>query len=79
MISDDYGATAEGKVVVDVRLDDANNEPDARNDFGATTVGTPARIDLLDNDTDPDSDAALRRQPADARAPGGPDHRLARG
>ena len=57
VISDDYGATAEGKVVVDVRLDDANNEPDARNDFGATTVGTPARIDLLDNDTDPDSDA----------------------
>ena len=39
-----------------VRLEDANNEPDARNDAGVTVVGKPIRLDVLDNDTDPDND-----------------------
>ena len=41
VVSDDFAATAEGKVVVSVRLRDANNEPDARNDAGVTVVGRP--------------------------------------
>ncbi len=56
VVSDDFGATDEGKVVVSVRLKDANNEPDARNDAGITVVGKPVRIDVLHNDTDPDND-----------------------
>lgn len=56
VVSDDFGATAEGDVVVDVRLEDANNEPDARNDAGVTTVGKPVRLDVINNDTDPDND-----------------------
>ena len=55
-MSDDFTATAEGKVVVSVRLKDANNEPDARNDAGVTVVGKPVRLDVLHNDTDPDND-----------------------
>ena len=39
-----------------VRLEDANNEPDARNDAGVTVVAKPIRLDVLDNDTDPDND-----------------------
>ncbi len=56
VVSDDFAATDEGKVVVSVRLKDANNEPDARNDAGVTVVGKPVRIDVLHNDTDPDND-----------------------
>jgi large repetitive protein len=56
VVSDDFAATAEGKVVVSVRLKDANNEPDARNDAGVTVVGKPVRLDVLHNDTDPDND-----------------------
>jgi hypothetical protein len=56
VVSDDFGATAEGRVVVSVRLQDANNEPDARNDAGVTVVGKPVRLDVLHNDTDPDND-----------------------
>lgn len=55
-VSDDFGATDEGTVVVAVRLEDANNEPDARNDAGVTVVGKPVRLDVLANDTDPDND-----------------------
>lgn len=55
-VSDDFGATDEGTVIVSVRLEDANNEPDARNDAAATVVGKPVRIDVLANDTDPDND-----------------------
>ena len=36
--------------------EDANNEPDARNDAGVTVVGKPIRLDVLANDTDPDND-----------------------
>ena len=56
VVSDDFAATDEGKVVVSVRLKDANNEPDARNDAGVTVVGKPVRLDVLHNDTDPDND-----------------------
>jgi large repetitive protein len=56
VVSDDFAATDEGKVVVSVRLKDANNEPDARNDAGVTVVDKPVRIDVLHNDTDPDND-----------------------
>ena len=43
-------------MIVSVRLDDANNEPDARNDAGVTVVGKPVRLNVLANDTDPDND-----------------------
>ena len=43
-------------MIVSVRLEDANNEPDARNDAGVTVVGKPIRLDVLANDTDPDDD-----------------------
>jgi len=46
----------EGTVVVSVRLQDANNEPDARNDAAVTVVGKPVRLNVLANDTDPDDD-----------------------
>ena len=39
-----------------VRLQDANNEPDARNDAGVTVVGKPVPLNVLANDTDPDND-----------------------
>jgi hypothetical protein len=55
-VSDDFGATDDGTVIVSVRLEDANNEPDARNDAGVTVVGKPIRLDVLANDTDPDND-----------------------
>ncbi len=55
-VSDDFGATDDGTVIVSVRLADANNEPDARNDSGVTVVGKPVRMDVLANDTDPDDD-----------------------
>jgi len=55
-VSDDFGATDEGTVIVSVRLEDANNEPDARNDAAATVVGKPVRLNVLANDTDPDND-----------------------
>ena len=55
-VSDDFGATDEGTVIVSVRLEDANNEPDARNDAGMTVVGKPVRLNVLANDTDPDND-----------------------
>ncbi|MET0578778.1 MAG: Ig-like domain-containing protein, partial [Ilumatobacteraceae bacterium] len=56
VVSDDFGATDEGTVIVSVRLQDANNEPDARNDAGVTVVGKPVRLNVLANDTDPDND-----------------------
>ena len=55
-VSDDFGATDDGTVIVAVRLEDANNEPDARNDAGVTVVGKPVRLNVLANDTDPDND-----------------------
>ncbi len=55
-VSDDFGATDEGTVVVSVRLQDANNEPDARNDAAVTVAGKPVRLNVLANDTDPDAD-----------------------
>jgi large repetitive protein len=55
-VSDDFGATADATVIVSVRLEDANNEPDARNDAGVTVVDKPIRLDVLANDTDPDDD-----------------------
>jgi large repetitive protein len=55
-VSDDFGATDKGTVVVSVRLQDANNEPDARNDAAVTVVGKPVRLNVLANDTDPDAD-----------------------
>lgn len=69
VVSDDYGATAEGTVVVDVRLEDSNNEPDARNDSGVTVVGKPVRIDVVHNDTDPDNDTLFTAAQPTLRAP----------
>ena len=55
-MSDDFGATTTAPSSCRVRLEDANNEPDARNDAGVTVVGKPIRLDVLANDTDPDND-----------------------
>jgi hypothetical protein len=55
-VSDDFGETAKGRVIVKVRLDDSNSEPDARNDAAVAVVGKPVTLNLLDNDTDPDDD-----------------------
>ncbi|MFV0306342.1 MAG: Ig-like domain-containing protein [Desertimonas sp.] len=71
VVADDAGATAEGTVTVDVRLEDANNEPDARNDFTTTVVNRAARLDLIDNDTDADNDPLyLAGQPEVIEPPG---------
>ena len=70
-VSDDFGATDTGTVIVNVRLEDANNEPDARNDAGVTVVGKPVRLAVLDNDTDPDNDPLfIAQQPTLVRPEG---------
>ena len=72
-VADDFGATAEGRVLVNVRLEDANNPPDARNDSVVTSVGSPARLNVLENDNDPDDDPLLvARQPILVSDPNGP-------
>ncbi len=73
VVADDFGATAEGRVLVNVRLEDANNPPDARNDSVVTSVGSPARVNVLENDSDPDDDPLLvARQPILISDPNGP-------
>ena len=72
LVSDDFGATAEGRIVVNVRLADANSTPDARNDSVVTSVDNPARTNVLDNDSDPDGDALIvARQPILTVGPNG--------
>ncbi len=56
VVADSFGATTEGSIRVDIRLDGSNNEPDARNDSAATVVGKPVSLNVLVNDTDPDND-----------------------
>ncbi len=64
VVADDYGATAEGRVRVRVRLAEANGAPDARNDAGVTSAGRTVQLRVLANDTDPDNDALIvARQP----------------
>ena len=77
-VSDDFGATDEGTVIVSVRLEDANNEPDARNDAGVTVVGKPIRLDVLAERHRPRQRPVVRRPAADPRAPHRPHDRLAR-
>ncbi len=63
-VADDFGAVADGRIIVNVRLEEANSSPDARNDSAVTSVGNPARLNVLDNDNDPDDDALIvARQP----------------
>ena len=72
IVADDFGAAAEGRIVVNVRLAEANSAPDARNDSIITSVGNPARTNVLDNDTDPDNDALIvARQPVLTSGPDG--------
>ncbi|MEZ5230143.1 MAG: Ig-like domain-containing protein [Acidimicrobiales bacterium] len=72
VVADDFGATAEGRIVVNIRLAGANSPPDARNDSVVTSVGNPARINVLDNDADPDNDPLIvARQPTQTRGPQG--------
>ncbi len=72
VVIDDFGATAEGRIIVNIRLAEANATPDARNDSTITSVGNPARINVLDNDTDPDGDPLIvARQPVLSRGPDG--------
>ncbi len=69
-VADDFGATAPGRVIVNIRLADANSRPDARNDSAVTRVGSPARLNLLDNDSDPDDDPLIvARQPIQSAGP----------
>ncbi len=72
LVADDFGATAEGRLRVRLRLAEANTPPDARHDAAVTSVGKPVRVNLLDNDTDPDSDELIvARQPILVRGPDG--------
>ena len=59
VVADDWGATAEGRVVVKVRPADTNQRPDARNDFGTGKVGGRVILSVLQNDSDPDGDALV--------------------
>ncbi len=73
VVADDYGATAEGRVRVSVRLAEANGAPDARNDAGVTSAGRPVQLRVLANDTDPDNDALIvARQPVLVSSDAGP-------
>ncbi len=72
VVEDDYGATAEGRVRVRVRIADSNNPPDARNDLVITNVGSSARVNVLDNDNDPDDDPMyVAKQPEVKGVPAG--------
>jgi large repetitive protein len=67
-VADEFGATAEGTLIVAVRPANSNNEPDARNDRAVGVVGAPITFNVLDNDSDPDGDAlTVIRPPDDAR------------
>jgi len=59
VIADSRGEEAEGRVRVEIRDAEANQEPDARNDFASTVAGRPVKIDLLANDSDPDGDPLI--------------------
>ena len=64
VVTDEWGASAEGAVEVTVRLSESNAPPDARNDAGTTQVGNRLTLDLLANDVDGDGDIlAISRQP----------------
>ncbi|MBY5161288.1 Ig-like domain-containing protein [Salsipaludibacter albus] len=74
-VADSFGATASGRVRVDVRtVEEANRPPDARNDSGTTTVGKPIVFNLLDNDADPDGDRiTVSGPPTSVSTPSGGD------
>jgi len=59
VIADTQGAQTEGRVRVEIRDQQANQEPDARNDQATTVAGRPVAIDLLANDSDPDGDPLI--------------------
>jgi len=59
VVADTRGAETEGRVRVEIRDQQANQEPDARNDHATTVVGRPVAIDLLANDSDPDGDPLI--------------------
>ncbi len=54
--ADTFGATTDGTMKVQIRLDGSNNEPDARNDSAITVANKPVTLNALANDTDPDGD-----------------------
>lgn len=59
VVADGFGAEGQGRVRIEIREDDANQEPDARNDQLTTVVGQPVSTNLLDNDFDPDGDPLI--------------------
>lgn len=59
VVADSFGAESEGRVRIEIRDSDANQEPDARNDQLTTVVGQPVSTNLLDNDIDPDGDPLI--------------------
>ncbi|MEZ5340421.1 MAG: Ig-like domain-containing protein [Acidimicrobiales bacterium] len=71
-VEDDFGATAQGRLRVRVRIATSNNEPDARNDLIVTNVGESTQLNVLANDTDPDDDPIyVAQQPIAKGLPAG--------
>ena len=56
-----FGATANGQVRVEIRLDGSNNEPDARNDSAVTVIGQAGHVQRARQRH------RSRQRPADAR------------
>ena len=79
-VADDFGATATGRIVVNIRpVAEDSRPPDARNDAAVTVVGKPVTLDVLAHDVDPDGDPlAVSSQPTLVRSPSG-GSRCARG
>ena len=74
LVADEFGATATGRILLDVRLPDSNLAPVARNDAGQTVVGNRIVLDVLANDSDPDGDRLIvQSQPQLLQAPAGAD------
>lgn len=70
-VADDVGATAEGRVVVNIRpVDEDSRPPDARNDVAVTVVDKAVTLDVVANDLDPDGDPlSVSSQPTLIRGP----------
>lgn len=74
IVQDEYGAQSTGTINVNVRLEESNSEPDARNDSLAATVGRAVTGQVLTNDSDPDDDPLfIATEPSLDQAPEGPD------
>ena len=64
-------STASDSVLVDITVTDVDEPPEAADDRATLSEDTPARIDVLDNDTDPDGEdlsVVLRDRPDNGTA-----------